>query len=50
MPNIPRPDEPADEDEVEVLTEKSLSEEDVQWLKELYSFGKFLGCRGTYEF
>jgi hypothetical protein len=24
---------------VDVLTEKSLSEEDVQWLKELYSYG-----------
>lgn len=39
IPGVPRPETPADEDEVDALTESSLSEQDVEWLRELYGFG-----------
>lgn len=42
MPNVQKPEHPTDEDEVEALTETTLTEQDIEWLTELYSFGNLL--------
>ena len=39
LPNVPVPEHPADEDELEALNEKSLTDQDIEWLRELYSYG-----------